>query len=72
MALIGCDNTYFSPHTMPPLTTIDLFSEERARTAIVELVSSSQNQKAPITLVRAPSLIIRESCGAKLGYRQLS
>ncbi|MBN1778370.1 MAG: LacI family DNA-binding transcriptional regulator [Clostridiales bacterium] len=72
MALIGCDNTYFSPHTLPPLTTIDLFSEERARTAIVELVSSSENQKAPVTLIRAPALIIRESCGAKLGYRDLS
>ena len=71
MALIGCDNTYFSPHTLPPLTTIDLFSEERARTAIVELVSSSENQKAPVTLIRAPALIIRESCGAKLGYRKL-
>ena len=72
MALIGCDNNYFSPYTLPPLTTIDLFSEERARTAIVELVSNSQNQKAPVTLVRAPALIIRESCGAKLGYRKLS
>ena len=70
MALIGCDNNYFSPHTMPPLTTIDLFSEERARTAIGELASNSQNQKAPVTLVRAPALIIRESCGAKLGYRK--
>ncbi len=72
MALIGCDNNYFSPHTMPPLTTIDLFSEERARTAIVELATSSQNQKAPVTLVRAPALIIRESCGAKLGFRKLA
>ena len=71
MALVGCDNTYFSPHTLPPLTTIDLFSEERARTAIVELVSNSENQKAPVTLVRAPALIIRESCGAKLGFRNL-
>jgi LacI family transcriptional regulator len=72
MALIGCDNSYFSPHTLPPLTTIDLFSEERARTAITELVSSSENLKAPVTLIRAPALIIRESCGAKLGFRQLA
>ena len=71
MALVGCDNTFFSPHTLPPLTTIDLFSEERARTAIAELASSSTNVKAPVTLVRAPALIIRESCGAKLGYRNL-
>lgn len=71
MALIGCDNTYFSPYTLPPLTTVDLFSEESARTAIAELVSSTQSQKAPVTLVRTPALIIRESCGAKLGYRRM-
>lgn len=71
MALIGCDNTFFSAYTNPPLTTIDMHSEERARTAIDELISCSGTPRAPFTLVRAPTLIIRESCGAKLGYRRL-
>ena len=71
MAIIGCDNTFYSQYTMPPLTTIDLFSEERARTAIVELATHADTRKAPVTLVRAPALIIRESCGVKLGVRKL-
>ncbi len=71
MAIIGCDNTFFSAYTTPPLTTIDMHSEERARTAIDELISCSGAPRAPFTLVRAPTLIIRESCGAKLGYRRL-
>ena len=71
MAIIGCDNTFFSAYTTPPLTTIDMHSEERAKTAIDELISCSDTPRAPFTLVRAPTLIIRESCGAKLGYRRL-
>lgn len=71
MAVIGCDNTFFSAYTSPPLTTIEMYSEERARTAINELISCSDTPRAPFTLVRAPTLVIRESCGAKLGYRRL-
>lgn len=71
MAIIGCDNTFFSAYTNPPLSTIDMHSEERARTAIDELVSCSNTPRAPFTLVRAPTLIIRESCGTNLGYRKL-
>ncbi|MBE0600305.1 MAG: LacI family DNA-binding transcriptional regulator [Firmicutes bacterium] len=72
MALIGCDNAAFSSCTIPPLTTIDLFSEERASTAIAELITHTDTHNAPITHVRAPALIIRESCGVKLGPRNLA
>lgn len=72
VAIIGCDNTFFSQYTTPPLTTIDLYSEERARTAVNELVNCSQGStpKPPFTLVRAPALIVRESCGVMLGRRE--
>lgn len=72
VAVIGCDNTFFSPYTIPPLTTIDLYSEERARTAVDELIASSRDSapKPPFTLVRAPSFIVRESCGVTLGRRE--
>jgi DNA-binding LacI/PurR family transcriptional regulator len=72
VAIIGCDNTFFSPYTVPPLTTIDLFSEERARTAVDELIacSSESTPKPPFTLVRAPAFIVRESCGVMLGQRE--
>jgi LacI family transcriptional regulator len=71
MALIGCDNAAFSPYTIPPLTTIDLFSEERARTAITELITYAGTHSTPVTHVHAPALIIRESCGVNLGPRNL-
>ena len=71
MAIIGCDNTFFSAYTTPPLTTIDMHSDERARVAINELISCSDTPRAPFTLVSAPTLIIRDSCGSKLGYRKL-
>ncbi len=72
VAVIGCDNTFFSPYTIPPLTTIDLYSEERARTAVDELIESTRDTapKPPFTLVRAPSFIVRESCGVTLGRRE--
>ena len=37
------------------------------RSAIRELLSASKNRSA--TIVREASLIIRESCGAKLGWQ---
>jgi len=72
VAIIGCDNTFFSAYTIPPLTTIDLYSEERAITAVDELINCSQEAtpKPPFTLVRAPAFIVRESCGVMLGRRE--
>ena len=67
VAIIGCDNQFFCPYTAPPLTSIDMQAEEHARSAIRELLSASENHTA--TIVRAATLIIRESCGAHLGMR---
>ena len=69
MAVIGCDNQFFCPFTAPPLTSIDMQTEEHARSAVRELLSASENRSA--TIVRDATLIIRESCGAKLGWRNL-
>lgn len=70
VALVGCDNAYFSPYILPPLTTIDMHAEERARTAITEIITNPTTSKIAMTQLRAPSLIIRESCGAKAGGLQ--
>ena len=70
IAVIGCDNQFFCPFTAPPLTSIDMQTEEHARSAIRELLAASENHSA--TIVRDATLIIRESCGAKLGWRDLS
>ena len=68
VAVVGYDNQFFCPYTSPPLTSIDMQAEEHARSAIRELLSASENHSA--TIVRAATLIIRESCGAHLGVRK--
>jgi len=68
VAVIGCDNQFFCPFTAPPLTSIDMQTEEHGRSAIRELLSASENHSA--TIVRDATLIVRESCGAKLGWRE--
>ena len=67
-AIIGCDNQFFCPYTCPPLTSIDMQAEEHARSAIRELLATSENRSA--TIVRDATLIIRESCGAALGWKE--
>lgn len=71
MAIIGCDNSFFSPYLNPPLTTIDLHPEEHARGAIGELLAAIAHPVAPFCLMRDATLVIRESCGVKLGRRQM-
>lgn len=72
MAIIGCDNQFFCPYTDPPLTSIDLYPDEHARSAIRELLMSKQSTvRQSFTIVRDATLVVRESCGAKLGYRHL-
>ena len=71
MAIIGCDNSFFCPYTDPPLTSIDMHTDEHARSAIKELISAKENHTKPFTLMRDATLVVRESCGAKLGYRKL-
>lgn len=72
MALIGCDNQFFCPYTDPPLTSVDLHPEEMARSAVRELLSSSDAAAKSFSMMREASLIVRESCGASLGPRQLA
>lgn len=69
MAIIGCDNQFFCPYTDPPLTSMDLHPEDHARSAIRELLSAKENHTQPFNLMRDATLVVRESCGAKLGCR---
>lgn len=72
MAIIGCDNQFFCPYTDPPLTSVDLHPEEMARSAVRELLFARENDTtSSFSLLREATLIVRESCGAKLGYRKL-
>ena len=69
MAIIGCDNQFFCPYTDPPLTSVDLHPEEMAQSAVRELLVSRDGNAQSFSMMREASLIVRESCGAKLGTR---
>ncbi|HIS94885.1 MAG TPA: LacI family DNA-binding transcriptional regulator [Candidatus Ventricola gallistercoris] len=71
MAIIGCDNQFFCPYVDPPLTSVDLHPEELASSAVRELLAAKGASYAKFNLMRDATLIVRESCGASLGYRKL-
>lgn len=70
MAIIGCDNQFFCPYTDPPLTSVDLHPEELAISAIRELLVSREATAKSFSILRESTLIVRESCGARLGCRK--
>ena len=70
VALIGCDNQFFTPCLNPSLTTVDLHPYDHGVTAIEELIDSLDGGGGTYSQIRECSLIVRESCGAMLGARQ--
>ena len=71
MAIIGCDNQFFCAYTDPSLTSVDLHPEEMARSAIRELLLARESSSRSFAMVREATLVVRESCGAQLGFRKL-
>lgn len=71
-ALVGCDDQFFAQYTIPPLTTVDLHTAEFGRTAVRYLLDARQENAVHFTQMRESSLIVRESCGGYLGYRNLA
>ena len=69
IAVVGCDNQFFTPYTHPPLTTMDLNLEEQAKLAVQYLLAP----QAGMSFLHEVdgSLIVRESCGMGLGVREL-
>lgn len=67
MAVVGCDNQFFSAYTTPPLTTLDLHISELGKLAVSYLLNWREGQS--FLHVMENTLIVRESCGAKLGRR---
>jgi DNA-binding LacI/PurR family transcriptional regulator len=71
MALVGCDNQFFSDYIDPALTTLDLNADMLGELAMRKLLYNGyadETRAAPDlyneTTVLQPRLIIRESCGA--------
>ena len=71
MAIIGCDNQFFCAYTDPSLTSVDLHPEEMARSAVRELLLARESSSRSFAMVREATLVVRESCGAQLGFRKL-
>ncbi len=68
MAVIGCDNQFFAAYTNPPLTTVDLHISELGRRAMTYLLHWEKGQNFYHKL--DTHLVVRESCGVKLGRRK--
>ena len=71
MAIIGCDNQFFCAYTDPALTSVDLHPEEMAQSAVRELLLAREFSSRSFTMIREATLVVRESCGVHLGFRQL-
>ncbi|TVX98591.1 LacI family DNA-binding transcriptional regulator [Paenibacillus cremeus] len=67
IAIIGYDETPWSRHLSPPLTTINQPAYEMGRLAaegLIRLIRASR-QPRPKTVTLVPDIIIRRSCGTK-------
>jgi LacI family transcriptional regulator len=65
VALVGMDNTNLAEVTSPPLTSVDLGGEERARLAAELLFARIERpSRRPRVVGVEPRLVVRESCGA--------
>ena len=71
ISLIGYDETVWSMHLNPPLTTVyqpSYAMGESAANKLIELINAKAGEKPePEIISLEPSLIIRESCGTKKG-----
>ena len=70
MAIIGCDNQFFCAYTDPSLTSVDLHPEEMAQSAVRELLLARESSSRSFAMIREATLVVRESCGAQLGFRK--
>ncbi|MBR6164918.1 MAG: substrate-binding domain-containing protein [Clostridia bacterium] len=57
LSVIGCDNLFCAPYTVPALTSFDMHQQELGRQA-VELLLSGENRKEAVQW----ELVERDSC----------
>lgn len=64
VAIIGCDNQFFTPYLNPSLTTVDIHPTDHGKNAVSELINAiSGGNVYSFSQIRECSLIVRESCG---------
>lgn len=69
IAMISCDQFSTAEYQTPRLTSIDQHNELFGRMVIATLISAIRGVSEPTKLNFTPELILRESCGSKLGVR---
>ena len=67
LSVVSCDQFPSGEYTCPRLTTLDQQNSYLGRMSIMTLIGAIHNDSECISISHEPRLIIRESCGAKLG-----
>ena len=69
ISVVSCDQFPSGEYTCPRLTTLDQQNSYLGRMSIMTLISAINNDSQCINISHEPHLIIRESCGARLGFQ---
>ncbi len=69
ISVVSCDQFPSGEYTCPRLTTLDQQNSYLGRMSIMTLISAINNDSECINISHEPHLIIRESCGARLGFQ---
>jgi len=69
ISVVSCDQFPAAEYSCPRLTSLDQQNSYLGRMSIITLISAINNEPECIDISHEPHLIIRESCGAGLGYR---
>ena len=65
IAIVGFDASPLSPHTTPPLTTVEVFRYKMGVVAARRLIDLMEEPLQPWMLIQISTrLIVRQSCGA--------
>lgn len=70
MALVSCDQFFFSEYTVPRITTLDQQNSRLGRLATAKLMGLIRGTPVETAEPPEPQLVLRESCGVKLGIRR--
>ncbi len=69
ISVVSCDQFPSGEYSCPRLTTLDQQNSYLGRMSIMTLIGAINHDSECISISHEPRLIIRESCGARLGYR---
>ncbi|MBB6673833.1 LacI family DNA-binding transcriptional regulator [Cohnella nanjingensis] len=69
ISVVSCDQFPSGEYNCPRLTTLDQQNSYLGRMSIMTLISAINNDSEGINISHEPHLIIRESCGARLGFQ---